>query len=94
MSPAKPRHSRRWAIGLVTAAVIFGPGLVQWGQLSWRERQLDWRLARLSAERERLTRQQERLETDPGYMEGLIRTTFKWAQDGELVIPLDDSRNR
>ena len=89
------RRVRRWTTAvLVTAAVIFGPGLVQWGQLCWRSRQLDRRLARLSAERERLTREQERLETDPGYVEGLIRTTFKWARDGELVIPLDEPDGR
>ncbi len=95
MNPAEPKRARgvrRWTFGvLIAVAAIFGPGLAQWVRLSWRERQLDGRLVRLSAERERLTQEQQRLETDPSYVEGLIRTTFKWAQKDELVIPLDGS---
>jgi cell division protein FtsB len=98
MSPSDPkraRRARRWTLGLfLAAAVLFGPGLVQWVGLRWRQHQLDRRLARLSAERVRLTQEQQRLETDPGYVEGLIRTTFKWAQDGELVITLDEPEAR
>jgi hypothetical protein len=88
--PVRAAQRRRWSLGLTVAGIlVFGPGLLQWTGLSWRQHQLDRRLASLSAERERLAKEQQRLETDPGYVEGLIRTTFKWAQDGELVIPLD-----
>ena len=76
---------------LIAVAAVFGPGLVAWIGLSWRQHALDRRLATLSAERKRLTQEQQRLETDPGYVEGLIRTTFKWAQKDELVIPLDEA---
>jgi cell division protein FtsB len=98
MKPADPVRAtqlRRWSLGVGAASVlVFGPGLLQWIGLSWRQHQLDRRLASLSAERERLVKEQQRLETDPGYVEGLIRTTFKWAQDGELVIPLDEPAGR
>ena len=98
MNPADPkrlRRVRRWSAGLaLAAAVLFGQGLVEWAGLARRQCQLDRRLAKLSEERERLTQEQQRLETDPGYVEGLIRTTFKWAQDGELVIPLNEPSDR
>ena len=88
----RARGVRRWSPGLLLAtAAIFGPGLWAWIGLNWRQAALDRRLAKLSEERERLTQEQRRLETDPSYMEGLIRTTFKWAQKDELVIPLDGS---
>ena len=95
MNPADLKRAHRvrcWAFGvLIAVAAVFGPGLVAWIGLSWRQHALDRRLATLSAERKRLTQEQQRLETDPGYVEGLIRTTFKWAQKDELVIPLDEA---
>ena len=95
VDPRQIRHVRRWSLGVGLAAVaLFGPGLVEWGRLAWRQHQLDRRLAWLSAERQRLTQEQQRLEHDPGYVEGMIRTTFKWAQDGELVIPVDQPDGR
>ena len=93
--PKRARRVRRWSLGVGLAAVaLFGPGLVGWTTLTSRQHQLDRRLVVLSAEREGLARKQQRLETDPSYVEGLIRTTFKWAQDGELVIPLDEPSGR
>ncbi|MBI4342610.1 MAG: septum formation initiator family protein [Candidatus Omnitrophica bacterium] len=68
---------------------VFGPGAYQWGQLSLEQRRLDRQLAALTAEQERLTREQQRLESDAAYVEGLIRSTFKLSQPGELVVPLD-----
>jgi hypothetical protein len=93
--PVRAQRLRRWALGLSASAVlVFGPGLLQWSGMRWRQYQLDRRLAALSAERDRLVKEQQRLDTDPGYVEGLIRTTFKWAQDGELVIPLEEPPGR
>jgi cell division protein FtsB len=69
--------------------MLFGPSLVSSARLAWIERRLDRRLSALRAEEERLTRERERLHADPAYVEGLIRTTFKWAKPGEYVIPLD-----
>ena len=93
--PKRRRRVRRWscAAGLALA-VLFGPGMVEWGRLNWQTRRLDRRLAELDQERARLTETRKRLETDPGYVEGLIRTTFKWAQDGELVIRMDEPKAR
>ena len=53
-----------------------------------RQRKLDRRLAELASRKARLTEEQKRLETDPGYTEGLIRSTFKMSLPGELVVPL------
>ena len=81
--------SRRLLGAALIGLVLFGPGLCDWARMSLMQRRLDRRLAALTAERERLTREQERLASDPGYVEGLIRSTFKVAQSGEYVIRLD-----
>ena len=46
----------------------------------------------LKAQHERLSAEQARLASDPTYVEGLIRTTFKVAQPGEYVVPLEDPK--
>ena len=73
------------AIGLA----LIGPGIVEWVRLVIRQRQLDRQIARLAVQHEQLQREREQLESDPTYVEGLIRSTFKLAQPGEYVIPLD-----
>ena len=80
-------------LGLI-AVILFGPNTYQLIRLHWMEHQLDHRLAQLAAEQDRLLKEQQRLASDPAYVEGLIRSTFKVAQPGELVIPLDDSSLR
>ena len=79
----------RWSLAVGAGLVLFGPGLVQLGRLALEQRRLDRRLAELEQQRAQLAKEQGRLESDPSYMEGLIRSTFKMAQPGELVIPLD-----
>ena len=80
----------RWMVAVAgIGLLVFGPGLIDLIRLSMEQRRLDRRLAQLDAERTRLAKEQERLESDPAYVEGLIRSTFKMAQPGELVIPLD-----
>jgi cell division protein FtsB len=88
----RPRRWIGWAIAF--AAGLFGPGLYDMARLAWRERALDEQLAALEARRHELTSEQERLEKDPTYVEGLIRSTFKVAKEGELVIPVDSSTSR
>ena len=75
-------------LGLV-ALVLFGPGAVWLIRLEIKQRQLDRQLAHLKAKREQLAAEEARLRSDPAYVEGLIRTTFKFAKPDELVIPLD-----
>ena len=80
----------RWLIGLgLVGLFLFGPGLVALLRLSMKERQLDRRLRELQREEVRLRAERQRLESDPTYVEGLIRSTFKHAKPGEYVIPLD-----
>ena len=79
----------RWLLGAgVLGLLLFGPGMAELLRLSITQRRLDRQLAALAAERERLQQEQKRLETDEAYVEGLIRTTFKWAKSGEYVVPL------
>ena len=79
----------RWGLGLgVLGAVIFGPGVYELARLSLLQQRLDRRMAELSVQHERLTQEQQRLRADPTYVEGIIRSTFKVARPGELVVPL------
>ena len=80
----------RWIVGLsLIALALFGPGFYEWVRLSLEQRRLDRQLAQLAARHEQLVQEQERLQSDPAYVEGLIRSTFKLAKPGEYVIPLD-----
>lgn len=84
------RPRTRWLLGgACVGAVLFGPGMVELGRMSLEQRRLDRQLAALSVRQEQLTTEQKRLETDEAYVEGLIRSTFKLAQPGEIVIPLE-----
>ena len=86
---------RRWAVPAgVAVLVVFGPGLVEFIRLSVMEWRLDRRLATLARAQEAQAQEQERLTKDPAYVEGLIRTTFKLAKPGELVISLPANRRR
>jgi cell division protein FtsB len=66
--------------------ILFGAKAYEWGRLSFQQRKLDRQLTELSSEHQRLLEEQERLQSDPVYVEGLIRTTFKWAKPDERVI--------
>ena len=83
------KRTRRILVVSVVGLALLGPGLVEWVRLSIRQRQLDRQIARLFAQQEQLQHERERLESDPTYVEGLIRSTFKLAQPGEYVVPLD-----
>ena len=85
----------RWLLGISVAALaLFGPGAIELLRLSIRQHRLDRRLAVLKAEHEQLTQEQARLQSDPTYLEGLIRSTFKVSQPSEYVIPLDSDHPR
>ena len=85
----------RWALWLGgLSLLLFGPGLVHLARLSLMQRRLDRRLADLSAQHDRLKQEQARLQSDPTYLEGLIRSTFKVAKPGEVVIPVDQRASR
>ncbi|MBI1992145.1 MAG: septum formation initiator family protein [Candidatus Omnitrophica bacterium] len=79
----------RWLISVgVLGLALFGPGTWHLIHLSLLRRRLDRRLAELTAQQERLRQEEARLQSDPSYLEGLIRSTFKVARPGEYVIPL------
>ena len=89
------RRRPRWIVPASLAAlVVFGPGTYQLVRLSLIQWRLDRRLAELSADQARLREEQAKLQSDPTYVEGLIRSTFKLAQPGEYVIPLDADPSR
>ncbi len=80
----------RWILGLsLGGLLLFGPGLYEWARICVTQYQMDRELERLLAEHERLAHERHRLESDPVYLEGLIRSTFKLAGPGELVVPLE-----
>ncbi len=86
------RRRRRVAMALgAAAAAIFGPGLWHLAAMSAMQWRLDRQLAALTTQQQQLAQEQQRLTSDPTYVEGLIRSTFKWARKGEVVIPLDAS---
>ena len=85
----------RWILGVsLLGLLLFGPGLYEIARLSVMQRRLDRQLIALTREHERLAQEQERFHADPTYVEGLIRSTFKMAKPGELVIPLDPQSSR
>ena len=95
MTATAPRTRRMWRVGIgVLAAAVFGPGLFQLATLLWQRHRLDQRLTQLTVEQKRLVQEEQRLKTDPTYVEGLIRSTFKLARPGEIVIPLDAAPSR
>ena len=75
------RRSTWWLVG-IAALVLFGPGLIASIRLSFEQRRLTRRLEQLTSERMRLAAEQDRLRSDSTYVEGLIRTTFKYAKPG------------
>jgi cell division protein FtsB len=86
---------RPWIIGVSVALVIvFGPGWLHGLRLAWRRHVVERKLQRLEAVHQELAQEHERLTSDPVYVEGLIRSTFKVAKPGELVIPLDADEPR
>ena len=82
------RLRHRWIAAAALAGAIFGPGLCYWAGLRWKRVTLEHRLRQLTAAHQRLEIEQERLTADPVYVEGLIRSTFKVAKPGELVVPI------
>ena len=81
----------RWLVGVGLAAlVLFGPGAVWLIRMEFKQRRLDRELARLKTKQEQLAAEETRLRSDPADVEGLIRTTFKFAKPDELVIPLEE----
>ena len=85
----------RWLLSLgLVAMVLFGPGAVWLLRMEIRQHQLDRQLARLKAQQEQLAAEEARLRSDPAYVEGLIRTTFKFARPDELVIPLEEKESQ
>jgi cell division protein FtsB len=85
------RTRRALALGIVAVAALFAPFAVQITSASLEEWRLDRRLAQVSRERKQLIEERRRLNDDPTYVEGLIRSTFKLAKPGEIVIPLPSS---
>ena len=87
------RARTRAAAAMAGLAVLalFAPLLGHIASASLEEWRLDRRLAELRREHAQLTEERQRLQDDPTYVEGLIRSTFKLAKPGEIVIPLSST---
>jgi len=90
------RQTRLVTVLAVCGVIVFGPGLAQWLWMAWRQHVMDQRLRALEQRHQELEAEHERLTSDPAYLEGKIRSTFKVAKPGEWVVPLDSesSSNR
>ena len=85
---------RPWVGGAVVFFILaFGPGLIQLTQLAWQRHRLAARIRTLQATHQQLVDEHQRLTSDPTYVEGLIRSTFKMAKPGELVVPLESKES-
>jgi len=81
-------------IGLIVVALlVFGPGIVSLLHMAWKRHVMDRKLRELETLHQELANERERLTSDPVYVEGLIRSTFKVAKPGELVVPLDSEES-
>ncbi len=79
---------RRYLWLVILCAVIFGPDAWHSVQMHFQERRVDQRLAVLDADFEHYQQEKERLTEDDTYIEGMIRSTFKYSRPNEVVIPL------
>ncbi|MBI4353641.1 MAG: septum formation initiator family protein [Candidatus Omnitrophica bacterium] len=83
------RRTQWMTFGAIILAVACGPLLLDLIDVSWKRYTMHRRLQRLEAFHQELTDEQQRLTSDPVYVEGLIRSTFKVAKPNEIVIPRD-----
>ena len=88
------RQRAAWIAGFALMALAIGPGLIGQLQLAWQQHCLDRKLRALEQMYSELLKEQERLLSDPVYVEGLTRSTFKLAKPGELVVPLATSSSK
>ena len=82
------RSARRWVAAAALGALIFLPGVVHLAQLSWRDSRLARRERALKADQAQLLKERDLLQSSPTHVEDLIRSTYKVAQPGELVVPM------
>lgn len=66
--------------------VIFGPPLVKYCQLRYKNKQLDDRIALLKQENNRLEGEKRKLETDATYIERRAREKIGVVRKGEIVL--------
>ena len=91
--PTPPRYLRTvLLIFSVLMVLAFGPGLWTQVRMTWRQRMLDRQLQALRVRKEMLEHEKARLTSDSIYLEGKVRSTFKLAKPGELVVPLEHDK--
>ncbi len=84
--------ARRRLIGFgLLAILIFGPGFLQWGRLSWRSHRLQRQIAAQRVENARLQEEARRLESDPLYIEQVARRRLGVARAGELIVEVEET---
>jgi len=67
---------------------LLGRSAIDYVRLSFQERRLNRQLERVQSRHEDLIKRRERFQSDPAYVEGLIRSTFRQARKDEYVISL------
>ncbi len=79
---------------LLVGAIVFGPGAWEQARLLWKQHTMDQQLTHMRGLSEQYTKEQQRLTSDPVYVEGLIRTTFKVANPDEMVVSIEEVAQR
>ncbi|MBI4343680.1 MAG: septum formation initiator family protein [Candidatus Omnitrophica bacterium] len=83
----------RWVVVVSSvAALLFGPGAAQQAWFSVKQWRLERRLHALQVRHAQLLAERQQLESDPAYVEGRIRATFKVAKPGEYIVPLEEAK--
>ncbi len=78
-------------IVVAVAALALGPGAVQQAVIACKQRKMDHKLAALQRSHEQLLHEHAQLLSNPTYVEGLMRSTFKVAKRDEFVVTIDPS---
>ncbi len=78
---------------LLLVGLAFGRDAVAWVSLTQQRQALDRQLEQIASERAHLAKLEDKFKNNPVYVEDLIRSTFKVAAPGEIVIPLSSSKD-
>lgn len=72
-------------LGLILLGVIFIPGYLRIKRLARQNRELERQIKEIKQANRRLEEEQEKLESDPVYLEKVLREKLGLAKEGEIV---------
>jgi cell division protein FtsB len=80
-----------WKIGIAAAVlfVIFLPGITRYTQLKARQARLDSGIEKLRVDEAGLRKEQDKLQSDPTYIEKVVRDKLQVANEGETIVRIN-----